>query len=149
MLRHFHQSDNRVGSGFGYVSAHSAGGGSCGHSFRNPGKLDGKEYRPTAQLAGVELQVTAIFLLPHLAISMIQGSQDGLTQLMADSLDLDHPLENDAYEELAPFLRRIQQQHGQISAQLRKLRAMLMGYVCGKFPAAALGGRLFRHIKGQ
>ncbi len=39
------------------------------------------------------------------------------------SLDLDHPLENDAYEELSPLLRRIQQQRGQISTQLRELRA--------------------------
>ena len=39
------------------------------------------------------------------------------------SLDLDHPLENDAYEELSPLLRRIQQQRGQIGIQLRELRA--------------------------
>lgn len=38
-------------------------------------------------------------------------------------LDLDHPLENDTYEELSPLLRRIQQQRGQISAQLRELQA--------------------------
>lgn len=40
-----------------------------------------------------------------------------------NTLDLDHPLENDAYEELSPLLRRIQQQRGQISEQLRELRA--------------------------
>ena len=40
-----------------------------------------------------------------------------------NSLDLDHPLENDAYEELSPLLRRIGQQRGQISDQLRELRA--------------------------
>ncbi len=40
-----------------------------------------------------------------------------------NNLDLDHPLENDAYEELSPLLRRIQQQRGQINAQLRELRA--------------------------
>ena len=40
-----------------------------------------------------------------------------------NSLDLDHPLENDAYEELSPLLRRIKQQHIQISGQLRELRA--------------------------
>lgn len=40
-----------------------------------------------------------------------------------NSLDLEHPLENDAYEELSPLLRRINQQRGQISAQLRELRA--------------------------
>ncbi len=40
-----------------------------------------------------------------------------------NALDLDHPLDNDAYEELSPLLRRIQQQRGQINAQLRELRA--------------------------
>ena len=40
-----------------------------------------------------------------------------------NALDLDHPLENDAYEELAPLLRRIHQQRGQIDTQLRELRA--------------------------
>ena len=37
-------------------------------------------------------------------------------------LDLDKPLENDAYEELSPLLGRIHQQHRQIEAQLRELR---------------------------
>ncbi|MCM1214634.1 MAG: ATP-binding protein [Lachnospiraceae bacterium] len=39
-----------------------------------------------------------------------------------NSLDLDHPLENDAYEELAPLLGRIHQQHQQIDRQLRNLK---------------------------
>ena len=37
-------------------------------------------------------------------------------------LDLDRPLENNAYEELSPLLGRIHQQHRQIEAQLRELR---------------------------
>lgn len=37
-------------------------------------------------------------------------------------LDLEHPLENDAYEELAPLLRRIHQQGQQISAQIQNLQ---------------------------
>lgn len=39
-----------------------------------------------------------------------------------NALNLDHPLENDAYEELYPLLRRIQQQRGQINAQVQELR---------------------------
>lgn len=39
-----------------------------------------------------------------------------------NSLDLEHPLENDAYEELAPLLRRIHQQHQQIEQQLQNLK---------------------------
>lgn len=37
-------------------------------------------------------------------------------------LDLDNPLENDAYPELSPLLNRINRQHQQISAQLLELR---------------------------
>lgn len=37
-------------------------------------------------------------------------------------LDLEHPLENDTYEELSPLLGRINQQHKQITAQLDALR---------------------------
>ena len=37
-------------------------------------------------------------------------------------LDLEKPLSNDTYEELSPLLRRINQQHLQIDAQMRKLR---------------------------
>ena len=37
-------------------------------------------------------------------------------------LDLEHPLENDTYEELSPLLGRINQQRRQIDAQLRQLQ---------------------------
>ena len=37
-------------------------------------------------------------------------------------LDLEHPLSNNTYEELSPLLRRINQQHLQIDAQMRKLQ---------------------------
>ena len=39
-----------------------------------------------------------------------------------NNLDLEHPLSNDTYEELSPLLRRINQQHLQIDAQMRKLQ---------------------------
>ncbi len=39
-----------------------------------------------------------------------------------NSLDLEHPLDNDAYEELSPLLKRIHRQHVEIQTQLRKLR---------------------------
>lgn len=39
-----------------------------------------------------------------------------------NALDLEHPLENQTYDELAPLLRRINQQHGQIDAQMRILQ---------------------------
>ena len=37
-------------------------------------------------------------------------------------LDLERPLSNDTYEELSPLLRRLNRQHLQIDAQMRKLR---------------------------
>ena len=37
-------------------------------------------------------------------------------------LDLEHPLDNDSYEELSPLLNRINRQHKQISAQMKELR---------------------------
>ena len=39
-----------------------------------------------------------------------------------NKLDLEHPLSNNTYEELSPLLRRINQQHLQINAQMRKLQ---------------------------
>ncbi len=39
-----------------------------------------------------------------------------------NSLDLEHPLDNDAYEELLPLLKRIHRQHVEIQMQLRELR---------------------------
>ncbi len=39
-----------------------------------------------------------------------------------NSLDLEHPLDNDAYEEVSPLLKRIHCQHVEIQTQLRELR---------------------------
>lgn len=39
-----------------------------------------------------------------------------------NTLDLEHPLDNDAYEELSPLLRRLHQQGRQISDQVRNLQ---------------------------
>ncbi len=39
-----------------------------------------------------------------------------------NKLDLEHPLQNDCYEEITPLLQRIHQQHLQIASQMRKLQ---------------------------
>ena len=39
-----------------------------------------------------------------------------------NTLDLDHPLENNAYEELSPLLGRINQLHQQVAAQMQSLK---------------------------
>ena len=76
------------------------------------------------------LALVLVMLQPILLVGLLAVILSAvLARHMADRivrplnhLDLDHPLENDAYEELSPLLRRIQQQRGQISAQLRELR---------------------------
>ncbi len=65
-------------------------------------------------LVGLFAVILSAVLAKHMADRIVRP---------LNRLDLDRPLENDAYEELSPLLRRIQQQRGQISAQLRELRA--------------------------
>jgi len=45
-----------------------------------------------------------------------------------NELDLEHPLENDAYEELSPLLWRINHQHRQIDEQMRELEQQRMEF---------------------
>ena len=45
-----------------------------------------------------------------------------------NELDLEHPLENDAYEELSPLLGRISHQHRQIDEQMRELEQQRMEF---------------------
>lgn len=61
--------------------------------------------------------VIAIILSAILAARMSRRIVEPLNRL-----DLEHPLENDTYEELAPLLGRINQQYLQIGSQMRKLK---------------------------
>ena len=63
------------------------------------------------------ISVLAIGLSALLARRMAKNIVEPL-----NALDLEQPLANDTYEELSPLLRRINQQHLQIDAQMRKLR---------------------------
>ena len=65
----------------------------------------------------VLIAVLAIGLSALLARHMAKNIVEPL-----NTLDLEQPLANDTYEELSPLLRRINQQHLQIDAQIRKLR---------------------------
>jgi len=65
----------------------------------------------------VLIAVLAIGLSALLARRMAKNIVEPLNKL-----DLEQPLSNDTYEELSPLLRRINQQHLQIDAQLRKLQ---------------------------
>ena len=61
--------------------------------------------------------IVALILLGLLARRLSRRIVDPL-----NSLDLEHPLDNDAYEELSPLLKRIHRQHVEIQTQLRELR---------------------------
>ena len=63
------------------------------------------------------IAVLAICLSLILARRMARNIVEPMNQL-----DLEHPLSNDTYDELSPLLRRINQQHLQIDAQMRKLQ---------------------------
>ena len=69
------------------------------------------------------LQPLLLVLIVALILSGVLAKR--LSRRIVDplnSLDLEHPLDNDAYEELSPLLKRIHHQHVEIRTQLRELR---------------------------
>ncbi len=68
------------------------------------------------------LQPICIVIVIALVISAIMAGRMAKRIIEPmNHLNLEHPLENDTYEELAPLLRRIENQHGQINSQVRQL----------------------------
>ncbi len=68
--------------------------------------------RPVLLIAVLAVALSAV-LAHRMAVNIVRP---------LNFLDLDRPLENDAYDELAPVLERIHQQHQQIDSQLQSLR---------------------------
>lgn len=69
------------------------------------------------------LQPILIVLIAALVLSSMLAKR--LSKRIVEplnSLDLEHPLDNDSYEELSPLLNRINRQHNQITAQMRELK---------------------------
>lgn len=82
--------------------------------------------RQATVLALVLVMLQPIMLVGILAVILSAVLANRMAKRIVqpfNSLDLDHPLENDVYEELSPLLRRIQQQRRQIDTQLHELRA--------------------------
>lgn len=80
------------------------------------------QYTVITLLLGM-LQPIAIVLLVAIVLSVILAKR--LSQQITEplnALDLNRPLENETYEELAPILTRIERQHRQIDSQLAQLR---------------------------
>lgn len=65
----------------------------------------------------IAIVLLAILLSAFLARSMAKGIVKPLNEL-----DLEHPIENDAYEELSPILGKISKQHKQIAEQIGEHR---------------------------
>ena len=80
--------------------------------------------RATAGMLAVGmLQPTAIVFFAAMLLSFLLAKRLSRRIVQPlNQLDLEHPLENDAYEELSPLLGRISRQSSQIDGQLRELR---------------------------
>ena len=120
------------------LEAFAAGSGSA---VRNSSTLTEQTYYEARRLTdGTVLRISADqasawalmmdLLWPMLLIALLAMALSALlARRMArkiveplNRLDLEQPLSNDTYEELSPLLRRINQQHLQINAQMRKLQ---------------------------
>ncbi len=77
-------------------------------------------------LTGAFLQILPVILvIVVLAISLSMLISHHLANKITEpllTLDLDNPIENDTYEELAPVLTKIYQQHQQLSQQMQELK---------------------------
>ncbi len=71
---------------------------------------------------GMLQQIIIIFILAAV-LSLILATRMAKNIVKPfNHLDLEHPMENDTYEELAPLLHRIHSQHKQIDSQIKELQ---------------------------
>ena len=86
-----------------------------------PAQLVGSKY--LFGLCGLALGTVCTVLIVALILSSVlaKSLSRRIVQPL-NKLDLEHPLENDAYEELAPLLGRINRQHLQIDEQMDELQ---------------------------
>lgn len=75
-----------------------------------------------ATVAGsIPYMIVVVLLVAFVAMLLARRITDKMV-LPLEQVDLEHPLENDTYDELAPFLTRISQQQKQVSEGLQQLR---------------------------
>lgn len=66
---------------------------------------------------------TALVIIMAAVLAAVMASRmSGKIVSPINGLDLDHPLENEVYEELAPFLTHMEQQNRKIKSQFKELR---------------------------
>ena len=73
-------------------------------------------------LVGMVQPILVVLIVALILSSVLAKSLSHRIVQPLNKLDLEHPLENDAYEELAPLLGRINRQHLQIDEQMDELQ---------------------------
>ncbi len=73
-------------------------------------------------LVGMVQPILVVLIVALILSSILAKSLSRRIVQPLNKLDLEHPLENDAYEELAPLLGRINRQHLQIGEQMDELQ---------------------------
>ena len=71
---------------------------------------------------GMLQPIVVIFLLAVVLAFVLANRMSKKIVRPFNQLDLEHPLENNTYEELAPLLHRIESQHRQIEGQMKELQ---------------------------
>lgn len=76
------------------------------------------------QTFGAILPILLLFALPILALTLYLAGKE-VKQIIKpiNGLDLEHPLESEHYDELAPLLRRMAHQQEQIQQQIEEIKA--------------------------
>ena len=72
-------------------------------------------------LVGMIYPITAVFAISVIIAFLLAGRMSKSIVKPLLKLDLEHPTDNDTYEELSPVLTEIRRQHGQIKEQMKKL----------------------------
>ena len=90
----------------------------------------------TILILGMLQPVCLVILVAIILSAVLSNRMSKKVMEPLNGLDLEHPLENDTYEELSPLLNRINQQHEEIRRQVRKLQQptslIRSQKICGK-----------------
>ena len=100
------------------------------HKLRDDSVLRISISRATAGvlLVGMVQPILVVVIVAFILSAVLAKSLSRRIVRPLNELDLEHPLENDAYEELSPLLGRINHQHRQIDEQMMELERQKMEF---------------------
>ncbi len=100
------------------------------HKLRDGSVLRISISRATAGvlLVGMVQPILVVVIVAFILSAALAKSLSRRIVRPLNELDLEHPLENDAYEELSPLLGRINRQHRQIDEQMMELERQKMEF---------------------